>query len=134
MSGAAGRASPVATWASPARSACTRPPRAVALSVLSLLSLVLTALGTAVASADGGTANGHLTVAPPLVRSVSVDQGQFAYGGCREAGGITTATQRVNPNGRCDTPPLVLTVTGLASHVSVAASVMTPSDHGQVWS
>ena len=89
------------------------------------------------ASADT-SASTTLTVTANPVRSVTVDTTSLALNTCQwsEPGsgvGIGTNTLYF-PNGRCtSTTGVTITNGGAASHLQVAATNATPTDHGTPW-
>jgi len=110
-------------------------PRRVTPFIVTAACLALVSVpGIAVADQSGqATVTASLTVGAPLLRSVTVTPASFTYQTCVTAAGRSTGASLANPNGRCQSRSLVVTVGDVASVVRVTTSVLSPAGGSTPW-
>ena len=95
-------------------------------------TLVATLMLAAPANA-AGSASTHVTVAAAAVRSVTVNDATLQLGSCTY-GSQSTGDVLAFPHGECISPsPPTITNGGVAGHIYVSTTGITPSDNGTPW-
>ncbi len=91
-------------------------------------------------AATGNSVTASISVAPPLVRSVTISPSNTTFSTCQADDGAPVTTTLTLPNGGCTTPtgangstPITITNGQAAGHIDASASDATPSDNATPW-